>query len=648
MAKAVDKLREPDDDGRDDLHYLLEHFVLDPEGTARRFRHGHGDVDVGTVVTDSGFTLTIEGASNLDLTIVDVGLKLLRSDLLTGWAWDTSSDHDEARWVLDGRPVDAKLDDLWLRLVKVSKQSADTLVLTLEDREVAKLRAHRGARKMYRDPSSTRAMFVQALCRAARVPTHIPELHKPQPVTAPPKTFTATTTKEKRDSGGKGVDKHAHLTAKGKPLNAQQVADLETALDIASRVQAPKLAIEAMLVAGIGESGFDRHAVEHVYGTHKGIWQSNVIPPDNVAGQAWHFLKGGQSFLTGGAIHLAQTQPHLSAGAIALKTEISDASGASFYDRYIGEAHKMMRAYSGGKLATSVNTSLEVTVEKPYAFARGKDENSWDAIQRLAEEVQWRAFIRKGVLWYVSEDYLFSQAPQLHLVERRTVDEITFDVDIGARNLVAELQAIAQAKAFTVLPGMVATVEGQGPADGRWIAYTAERPLHDPQVTLTFHKRIPAKPEPAAETETVTLDGGTSVLPKGAQSPIGRVLAKAIEISNRGYAYSWGGGHNSGFAPSGPHNGYDCSGYVSACLHAGGLLGSPLDSSSLESWGHPGRGKYFTVYANSGHTFIVFHGLGKYKRADTSPQGGEPRHGPHVRTHNRSTAGFVARHWRGL
>jgi hypothetical protein len=654
VAKAVDLLNPGDDDEprREDVDYRLEHFVLNPDA------RGVGSIDIAEAITDTNLVLTIEGASTLEITVLDKDLRLLNGDLLVGWAWGTNADdRDEAHWIKDGRAVDAKLDDLWFRLVKVEKQSRDTLVLTFEDRLVALLRAHRGARKVYRD-QFTRAEFVDALCRAAGVPTYIPELHVAQPIAAPSdQTFSATTTttKERRRKGHKGVDRSAHLTAKGQALSAQQIADLETALDIASRLNAPRLAVEALLVAGIGESGFDRHAVEQVYGTHKGIWQSNIIPPNNVAGQAWHFLHGGQSFLAGGALKLARENPGMSPGEIALRTEISDASGAAFYDRYIGEAHKMMRAYHGGSLSTSTrtDTSLEVTVQKPFPFARGKNENSWAAIQRLAQEVNFRAFVRQGVLWYVSEEFLFNQAPQLDVVEGEDgIDEVTFAIDVGAKNLVTELQTTARANRWTVLPGMVAMVHKQGAADGRWIVHQAERPLDDPQVTVTLNKSIPIKPEPAPETETtsLTVEGQqtSTSLPKGAAGPVGKVLNKAVEISRRNYQYSWGGGHNSSFAPSGPHNGYDCSGYVSACLHAAGLLGSPLDSSSLESWGQAGRGRYFTVYANSEHTFIVFHGLGKYKRADTSPQGGEPRRGPHVRTRDRSTAGFTARHAKGL
>ena len=64
--------------------------------------------------------------------------------------------------------------------------------------------------------------------------------------------------------------------------------------------------------------------------------------------------------------------------------------------------------------------------------------------------------------------------------------------------------------------------------------------------------------------------------------------------------YIWGGGHGS-FESSG----YDCSGAVSYALHGGGFLDSPLDSTGLETWGEPGPGQWITVYANSGHAWMV-------------------------------------------
>ncbi len=92
-------------------------------------------------------------------------------------------------------------------------------------------------------------------------------------------------------------------------------------------------------------------------------------------------------------------------------------------------------------------------------------------------------------------------------------------------------------------------------------------------------------------------------------------VVAAIEAANaiRDLPYVWGGGHGSFEA-----SGYDCSGAVSYALHGGGLLDSPLDSSSLMSWGEEGAGQWITVYANPGHAYAVIAGL----RWDTSGTGG--------------------------
>ncbi len=110
-------------------------------------------------------------------------------------------------------------------------------------------------------------------------------------------------------------------------------------------------------------------------------------------------------------------------------------------------------------------------------------------------------------------------------------------------------------------------------------------------------------------------------------------VAAAIEAANSiaTTPYIWGGGHGS-FEDSG----YDCSGSVSFALHGGGFLESPLDSTGLETWGEPGPGKWITVYANSGHAWMIIAGLA----FDTVG-------GPGPRWHSSpvdSPEGFVARH----
>ena len=78
-----------------------------------------------------------------------------------------------------------------------------------------------------------------------------------------------------------------------------------------------------------------------------------------------------------------------------------------------------------------------------------------------------------------------------------------------------------------------------------------------------------------------------------------------------GKPYVYGGGH-SGWSPS---SGYDCSGFVSKVLHAGGYLSQPVDTTALPS--QPGMvagpGQYVTVYdralpGQSGHVIIQING----------------------------------------
>jgi cell wall-associated NlpC family hydrolase len=78
-----------------------------------------------------------------------------------------------------------------------------------------------------------------------------------------------------------------------------------------------------------------------------------------------------------------------------------------------------------------------------------------------------------------------------------------------------------------------------------------------------------------------------------------------------GKPYVWGGGHD-GWSPS---TGYDCSGFVSAVLHAGGYLSTPQDTTSLPGALDmaAGPGRYVTVYdrtkaGQQGHTIINIDG----------------------------------------
>ncbi|HYI35940.1 MAG TPA: peptidoglycan-binding protein [Thermoleophilaceae bacterium] len=120
----------------------------------------------------------------------------------------------------------------------------------------------------------------------------------------------------------------------------------------------------------------------------------------------------------------------------------------------------------------------------------------------------------------------------------------------------------------------------------------------------------------------------------GGDSRVAGVIAAANRIA--GTPYKYGGGHGS-FNDSG----YDCSGSVSYALRGGGLIKAPQASSGLMSYGAPGPGKRITVYANSGHAYMVIDG----RRFDTSARS---QTGNRWTSERRSTAGYVARHPVGL
>jgi hypothetical protein len=130
------------------------------------------------------------------------------------------------------------------------------------------------------------------------------------------------------------------------------------------------------------------------------------------------------------------------------------------------------------------------------------------------------------------------------------------------------------------------------------------------------------------------LVNGVAYAPAGAPRAVVRAIKAGNKLQDKPYLY--GGGHRS-FVDTA----YDCSGTVSFALHGAKLLSSPLPSGSLMSWGVAGAGRWITVYANEGHTYMVIAGL----RLDTSGTGGS---GPRWQLLQRDPAGFVARHPAGL
>ncbi len=146
------------------------------------------------------------------------------------------------------------------------------------------------------------------------------------------------------------------------------------------------------------------------------------------------------------------------------------------------------------------------------------------------------------------------------------------------------------------------------------------------------------KPPPSAIPHHSSAGGGSSSggesSSTGGEGVVARVIAAADEIATRPYV--WGGGHGSFIS-----EGYDCSGSVSYALHGGGLLGSPEDSTGLESFGEPGPGRYITIYANAEHAWMTIDG----RRYDTVALAED---GTRWSDSMAATGGYVVRHPAGL
>jgi cell wall-associated NlpC family hydrolase len=135
---------------------------------------------------------------------------------------------------------------------------------------------------------------------------------------------------------------------------------------------------------------------------------------------------------------------------------------------------------------------------------------------------------------------------------------------------------------------------------------------------------------------TLTADQ-LAIAPVDAPAAVQEVIAAGNQISH--LPYIWGGGHMTY-----EDTGYDCSGSLSYVLAAAGLLDTTMTSGQLMQWGDPGPGKWITVYASPGHTFMYVAGL----RFDTVALAETGSRWSNRSADEPDLSSFVARHPPGL
>lgn len=576
------------------------------------------DANVSEMIVGGGIDLTIDGASTFRLSIHDKFEKLLQSGVLS-----------DSRGEL--RKIDVQTAGGEFRLVKVNKSAFD-LELTFEELLIAELRSIRGPLKIKRGKMN-RLQFINWLVKRAGGTTYAPDLYRKV------KLVTAQDREDARDRDSKrksGFAPGVKLAGKEtKKLSRQQLANCARMLSVCDELKVSERVYLAAICTGIVEAPDFKNPKVATDGTSIGMFQATDIHGSiahrrDIEAMTNKFLKKG-FWIYGGAIEIARKNPKMKPGEIAQLCQGS--AHPDRYGKYEKEARAILKAWKSSSKSTAVKFDKG-------EFRVDKGENAWDAITRLAGDINYRVFVVNGILYLISETDLFNSRPILVVNDSTPgVSNTDWDWDIGKKVSTAKISC--RMKAWSAPPGSVVILDEAGPASGRWIVASISRDLFSPDSEIVLKK--PSLP-------TVVREGNTKV--RGdAKSKAEKVLKAARAIHDKHYPYVWGGGHGSAGKPSG--GGYDCSGGVAAALAAAGLIpsgwksGVPASGEMAKTWGEPGVGKNLTMYANPEHVFLVVKVGGKSYHLGTGDWGkGWRGFGVNKRMH--PTAGFTARHWPGV
>lgn len=140
-------------------------------------------------------------------------------------------------------------------------------------------------------------------------------------------------------------------------------------------------------------------------------------------------------------------------------------------------------------------TKVELARGKTKGGGGTRNENTWDALDRLAQEVNWTRFVVGDKLFFLPEKELMEGPVDFVLREGSPeVDNIDFDFDIGKP--VATLTATVRADRWKVPPGACVRVPDLGPAEGRWLVTEVSGSLFSAFRTVSARRPEPSLPEP--------------------------------------------------------------------------------------------------------------------------------------------------------
>lgn len=629
----------------DNSYFDVDLFLPDADVIARQVvsgkqklgKYSPSMIDLAVLIKDIKVSDAMKGSSTLVITVADPEWTLMDSGFF-------DADQDGKLDAIDvNYPEDS---EFWWRLQNSDiEDSPPGHSMNFMERAACDMMAHKGPMKTSR-AKRTRAEFLSiAAAHVKKRPIHFHsrELHKKQDID---KDKDKKTPKAKEKDKDKGINKDSKITftnwdGNEYTLQPGELENAETALDAAGTDD--ERALLVLLCAGIVEGPFFRNPTQaNSDGDSAGFLQLRAMHGSESDRRdiAWTTKKFMNEGFTGqgGAIKLAKAHKDWSVGRVA--QAVQGSAYPARYDKVKDGAKKILEAGGGAGSGGGTYT-------KQYNFEIGSTdnphENFWDGSNRLAEEVKWAFFLDGQDLYFDAETTLIKQKP-VAVIDRDDPAVVSWGGTYDNRNIATEANLVLICDMFEYRAGQVLKLERMGPLStgstaklpGRWLISEIERSRYELSSTFTLKQPEEPAPEPAPETGTRSDDSGSS------GEGVKAMYDRAGEISHQNLPYVWGGGHQSAGSPSG--GGYDCSGYVAACLVAGGQFkkGDPVPRSDmLGAMYESGEGDEATIWSSPDHVFLVFSK--ESDRADTSPQSGDKNQnrGPHLRGRaNRNTSGF--------
>jgi len=162
-------------------------------------------------------------------------------------------------------------------------------------------------------------------------------------------------------------------------------------------------------------------------------------------------------------------------------------------------------------------------------------------------------------------------------------------------------------------------------------------PLPQPASNAVIRRQLAESGQSASANQATLTSNGLAIAPIDAPPVVQEIINAGNEIAH--LPYRFGGGHGT-FEDTA----YDCSGSLSFVFAAAGLLGTTVTSGQLMTWGKPGPGKWITVFAAPGHTFMYVAGL----RFDTVALAQTGSRWSNTPADEPDLSSFVVRHPPGL